>query len=391
MCASDIDSNVTAQSNFKPKTDSVILLDRKRSQLVTVPLASIVHMPAKFAKGNPVKENSAKKYPEICEKFHPWGSQSCINKDSCEFVHAHLASCARKTVHFSWAWRSLEECQYERYPAGKTIPVREPISAKSDIIDHVDSGYILKTRCVFDDPNRPPTHCAHFYYSRECHIGQRCDFAHVLHVNPFAQTLERAPPPISFGRTRCTSAGSPPTPTCSVPKIEKKLLPTGVSPTTHCNMVSFPGSHQSLDSLAGTPSASPSVPYLSLSPLPAEFSSSSTTVLRARCRKTPLSATPVIAEVVIHRNPCYHELLSAEPPCCSSPPVGASRWRHDPYSTSSAKAVAPLTKAEQRAALLKEEQNETGFFSPSWFSYFNHASDASSHNGVLPALQTVSS
>lgn len=88
------------------------------------------------------------------------------------------------------------------------MEIREPPSANSTLVDQFPSERVLKTRCVFDDPTRPACHCAHFYYSRECHLGERCHFAHVAFLNPNAMPWERAPAPSALGRGKLVESES---------------------------------------------------------------------------------------------------------------------------------------------------------------------------------------
>ena len=180
--------------------DTVVILDRKKSELITVPHCQISHIPQlletrKIDKG-PIK------HPILCDRFHPLNPASCMKGKNCNRVHAVIRGCPRKSIHINWAWRSLEECTYPRLQPGRTIHVQEPTSAKSGVVDIFDSGFALKTRCVFDDPSRPAIHCAHFYYGRECHIAGRCDFAHIVYLNKNSEKLERAPPPCAYGRRK---------------------------------------------------------------------------------------------------------------------------------------------------------------------------------------------
>ena len=146
---------------------------------------------------------AARLCPRLCEFHGTCGG--CARGNRCPRVHATIPPDARRTfVHMNWAWRSLEECQYRRHPSGHTIPVGEPPSAGSNIIDHVDSGYILRTRCRLYDRDRPPTHCAHFYYVRECQRAENCDFAHVVFINRRAVAFQLAPAPCAYGRQRQT-------------------------------------------------------------------------------------------------------------------------------------------------------------------------------------------
>lgn len=182
-----------------------IILDRKKSELITVPKEAISHMPPQHE--NRRSDKGPIKHPILCDRFHPLNPHSCMKGKNCNRVHAVIRGCPRKPVHINWAWRSLEECTYPRHAPGRRIEAREPLSAKSGVVDVFDSAFALKTRCVFDDPSRPAIHCAHFYYGRECHVAGRCDFAHIVYLNANNEKLERAPPPCAYGRRKTKSDG----------------------------------------------------------------------------------------------------------------------------------------------------------------------------------------
>ena len=184
--------------------DPILVLDERKSELITVARDKIIYLPKKI-NGQRKKEN----YFLLCD----YNASDCFqmrqNGKTCEKVHAELEGCPRKLIHINYSWRYLEECFYARFHAGQKVKIREPASANSDVVDIIDTGYVLFTRCVFDDPARPATHCAHFYYGRECQMGHKCDFAHVLHIDPDAQSLRKAPAPNKFGRKRCNESNQP--------------------------------------------------------------------------------------------------------------------------------------------------------------------------------------
>ena len=196
--------------NDADKNDTIIVLDRKKSEIVTVPIRLISHLPSRpnhhNGKGHGNSNAATDKYYQLCDKVDPF-LKTCRNEKKCHKVHLHggieaLVGCQRKLIHINRVWRSLAECPYTRFHSGQTVQIREPSTAKSDVVDTVDTGHILFSRCVFDDPTRPATHCAHFYYGRECQMAHRCDFAHVVHINPKAESQQRAPHPSTFGRPR---------------------------------------------------------------------------------------------------------------------------------------------------------------------------------------------
>jgi len=67
------------------------------------------------------------------------------------------------------------------------------------LLDVVPAECVIETNCLFT--HGPAIRCAHFYFGRECHLGNRCDFAHVIHLSEKpVQPWEKAPQPSTFGR-----------------------------------------------------------------------------------------------------------------------------------------------------------------------------------------------
>jgi len=166
----------------------VEVFDRESSVLYAVPEGDVKHGPSRASKNRPV----------LCGK-----GDSCphATTGTCRFTHADLRNASTKAIHVNYAWKSVDECTYPRLSPGAIFPLREPTSANSSILDAVPSECVLKTRCQLTE-GRPASRCAHFYYGRECHLGNKCDFAHVIHLDPDARPYEKAPAPASFGRAR---------------------------------------------------------------------------------------------------------------------------------------------------------------------------------------------
>jgi len=169
----------------------VEMFDRANSKLFSVPAEDVFHIPANLP---------AKTRPIICEHYDPDKPKSCpyAKSGKCRFGHANLKNATWKLIHVNYALRSPKECQYPCLAPGKNVTVREPDSAQSAQLDVVPSECIIQTKCQFLD--RPPSRCAHFYYGRECHLGNKCDFAHVIHLATDCNKGEKAPAPMQFGR-----------------------------------------------------------------------------------------------------------------------------------------------------------------------------------------------
>jgi len=124
-------------------------------------------------------------------------TDSCPLAQRCRHVHADIRGLSSFEVHINYAWRALKEVKYARHAPGVLVEVAAPNSHSS--IDVVDSGFLLLTKAL-DSSRRPLTHCAHYYYNRQCNLGSQCRFVHAVFVDPAAGTLRRAPAPVQLGR-----------------------------------------------------------------------------------------------------------------------------------------------------------------------------------------------
>jgi hypothetical protein len=137
----------------------------------------------------------------LCPAFDPAfpSVTKCPLGAACRHVHADVTGLPLIEVHVNYAWRSLEDVAYPRHEAGSTVQVAPPNTHRA--IDTMDTGLMLRTRAL-SAPRRPLSHCAHYYFNRECNLGCECRFVHAVFIDPAAQPhrLRRAPAPSQLGR-----------------------------------------------------------------------------------------------------------------------------------------------------------------------------------------------
>lgn len=124
---------------------------------------------------------------------------SCAMGSRCKFVHADTSRARKQAIHVNYAWRSVEEVSYDRFPAGETFEVAPPNSKVAT--DVMDSHMTLMTKAL-DSKRRPLSHCAHFYFNRACNLGADCQFIHAVFIDPTAKPHQRAPVPSQLGEGR---------------------------------------------------------------------------------------------------------------------------------------------------------------------------------------------
>jgi hypothetical protein len=135
----------------------------------------------------------------LCPAFDPAfpSLTECPLGAACRHVHADVTGLPLIEVHVNYAWRSLEDVTYPRHEAGSTVQVAPPNSLQA--IDMIESGCLLRTRAL-SAGRRPLSHCAHYYFNRQCNLGGECRFVHAVFIDPSTDTLRRAPAPIQLGR-----------------------------------------------------------------------------------------------------------------------------------------------------------------------------------------------
>jgi hypothetical protein len=100
--------------------------------------------------------------------------------------------------HFNYAWRSLDEVPYARFPGGRVVSIAAPNSTEA--VDQMDTSFALRTRALESEVPKL-THCAHYYFNRACRLGDQCMFIHAVFVDPDAVPGTFAPTPAELGRT----------------------------------------------------------------------------------------------------------------------------------------------------------------------------------------------
>jgi hypothetical protein len=134
----------------------------------------------------------------LCANYDPQNPEtSCPMGARCKFVHADATCASQHEIHVNYAWRSLDEVAYERYPPGEILQVAPPNSKAAG--DVMDSQLALKTKAL-QSHRRPLSHCAHYYFNRTCNLGPECRFIHAVFIDPNAKEHQRAPAPAQLGR-----------------------------------------------------------------------------------------------------------------------------------------------------------------------------------------------
>lgn len=116
---------------------------------------------------------------------------------------AHLAEQIRSdrsrggsVPHHNFAWRDVRDVPYQLAPPGRVCRVSSPGTRR--VVDELASCALLHTAAFRG--TRPLTHCAHYYFNRQCNLGAECRFVHAVFIDAAATTLRRAPAPVQLGR-----------------------------------------------------------------------------------------------------------------------------------------------------------------------------------------------
>ena len=142
----------------------------------------------------------------LCTNYDPAEpATSCKMGSLCKFVHADARGAKQHEIHVNYAWRCVEDVEYERFAPGKVLEVVAP-NGKS-IGDVMDSQMALKTKAL-TSKRRPLSHCAHYYFNRTCHLGADCQFIHAVFIDPNAKDHARAPVPAQLGRQQQQNPGT---------------------------------------------------------------------------------------------------------------------------------------------------------------------------------------
>jgi hypothetical protein len=138
----------------------------------------------------------------LCPAFDPAfpSLTHCPLGTACRHVHADVTGLPLIEVHVNYAWSCLADVAYPRHEPGELVDVAPPNSREA--IDTIDTGFLLRTRALDSTVRRCPlTHCAHYYYNRECNFGCECRFVHAVFLDPsVVSRMRRAPAPVQLGR-----------------------------------------------------------------------------------------------------------------------------------------------------------------------------------------------
>jgi hypothetical protein len=137
----------------------------------------------------------------LCPAFDPAfpSLTECLLGAACRHVHADVTGLPLIDVHVNYAWRTLEDVTYPRHEAGTTVQVAPPNSRQ--VTDTIETRFLLRTRAL-RVARGALNHCAHYYLSRQCNLGEECSFVHAVFVDPEAppRRLRLAPTPMELGR-----------------------------------------------------------------------------------------------------------------------------------------------------------------------------------------------
>ncbi|CUG91809.1 Hypothetical protein, putative [Bodo saltans] len=152
-----------------------------------VPTQSLVHLP-------PARLNITRLV--FCRNYAPGDHQSCSMGDGCKFVHADVdfRTLEAHPIHVKYSWRHEDVCTYARLPAGEVLRVSAPNNRPP--VEEINSDRVLVTRGSLrrQEGGGTLSHCAHYYFNRMCNRGERCNFIHVVHVDPnVVGDFKRAP------------------------------------------------------------------------------------------------------------------------------------------------------------------------------------------------------
>lgn len=168
---------------------------RQLLEVYTPGFAQVIHVPSSLVYHLPPRHLNITRFV-LCANFSATGE--CSLGTNCKFVHADTSKLAPQEIHVNYAWRSLEAVTYRRAEAGHLVRVMEPNSRTQGT--EIPSQRLLLTKATSNlgsgqHQSTPLAHCAHFYFSRTCHLGPRCSFVHAVYLDSTAADFQRAPVP----------------------------------------------------------------------------------------------------------------------------------------------------------------------------------------------------
>ncbi|CUG91864.1 zinc finger protein, putative [Bodo saltans] len=175
-----------AQHQSKQKK-AVEVFDPQFKYVKEIPASLVRHMP-------PARLNITRLV--FCRNYVPGQAESCNMGDGCKFVHADVdpESLESHPIHVKYSWRHEDVCTYARLPAGEVLHVTAPNNRPP--VEEIASSRVLVTRgsLRYRNPEAVHHHCMHYHQHRMCNRGERCNFIHVVHVDPnVSGDFKRAP------------------------------------------------------------------------------------------------------------------------------------------------------------------------------------------------------
>ncbi|KAG5508090.1 hypothetical protein GH5_07149 [Leishmania sp. Ghana 2012 LV757] len=154
--------------------------------IYNVPTNCVVHLP-------PARLNITRLV--LCRNYRPHEPQSCAMGSSCKFVHAdcNYKKLEAHPIHVNYIWRHETLCTYPRMPAGEKLEVAQPDGRSTEISSEkilLTAGAAVRAEAA----KATLTCCDSYENSGMCNCGERCNFIHIVHVDPNVQgDFKRAP------------------------------------------------------------------------------------------------------------------------------------------------------------------------------------------------------
>ena len=152
-----------------------------------VPSSAVVHLP-------PARLNITRLV--LCRNYRPYDPQSCAMGGNCKFVHADcdFTKLEAHPIHVNYIWRHESLCTYPRLSAGGKRRVMQSDGQVAEIVTErllVTKGSLASAQ---GRSGAPLNICEGYENNGMCYQGQRCNFIHTVHVDPFVQgDFKRAP------------------------------------------------------------------------------------------------------------------------------------------------------------------------------------------------------
>ncbi|KAF8282467.1 Zinc finger CCCH domain-containing protein 35 [Trypanosoma cruzi] len=194
-------SHKQRQNDSKATTEVRAVYDAEFKYLYEVPSHLLVHVPS-------ARLNITRLV--FCRNYRSFEADSCKMGNNCKFVHADVdvSTLEAFPIHVNYIWRDEKLCTYKRLPPGEFLEV---LSSDMCTVETLPSERILLTRgaLAHQDIAEPLIRCKHYDANQTCFTGERCNFVHVMYVDPNCQgSFKRAPKAIVEARGNATNAST---------------------------------------------------------------------------------------------------------------------------------------------------------------------------------------